>query len=353
MFENPMGTDGFEFIEFVSPNPEQLDAQFRQLGFTPIAKHKSKAVTLYRQGQINFILNAETDSPAEDYGQAHGASACAMGFRVKNARQAYERAVSLGAKPFQSRLNDGDLSIPAIEAIGGSAIYFIDQYGDKTIYDHDFEYITEDINPVGFGLTYIDHLTHNVYQGNMDKWAAYYEDLFNFREIRFFDIKGEQTGLISRALTSPCGKIRIPINEGTDAKSQIEEYLEAYKGEGIQHIALGTEDIYESVEQLRSQDIEFLEVPDTYYEMINERMPWQQEDVPRLLKNKILIDGGKQKEDGLLLQIFTQTMLGPVFFEIIQRKGDEGFGEGNFQALFDAIERDQVRRGYLSDSEGA
>lgn len=351
MSSNPMGTDGFEFIEFVSPDPDFLDNHFRHLGFTRVAKHKTKNVFLYRQGGVNFILNAQAQSPAEDYGRAHGPSACAMGFRVKDARHAYERAVSLGATPFHSRLNEGDLLIPAIEAIGGSAIYFIDKYGDESIYDYDFDFITDNRNPIGFGLNYLDHLTHNVYQGNMDKWAKYYEDLFNFEEIRFFDIQGEKTGLISRAMTSPCGKIRIPINEGTDKQSQIEEYLEEYKGEGIQHIALATDDIYDSVEKLREQKIDFLDVPDTYFDMIADRISWHEEDLTRLKKNKILIDGDDTPEGGLLLQIFTQTMLGPVFFEIIQRKGNEGFGEGNFQALFDAIERDQARRGYLSDSE--
>lgn len=351
MFANPMGTDGFEFIEFVSPDPKTMAKQFEQLGFTAIAKHRSKAVTLYRQGDINFILNAEPNTPAAEYGLKHGPSACAMGFRVQDAKAAYERAVAKGAKPFDTKIGEHELFIPAIEAIGGTAIYFIDQYNDATIYDTDFEFITSDKNPKGFGLTYIDHLTHNVYRGNLDKWAGYYEDLFNFREIRFFDIKGTQTGLISRAMTSPCGKIRIPINESSDDKSQIEEYLDEFQGEGIQHIALGAEDIYSNVEALRAQGIRFLTVPDTYYELVEKRVPWHQEDLTRLAKNRILLDGTPTPEGGLLLQIFTENTFGPVFFEIIQRKGNEGFGEGNFQALFESIELDQIRRGYLKETD--
>ncbi len=346
--DNPMGTDGFEFVEFSSLEPELLHQKFIQLGFVVIGKHKSKNVTLYRQGKINFIVNAEPESQAVAHAKTHGTAACAMGFRVKDAQAAYQRALQLGATAFHSKINQGELTIPAIQAIGGSVIYFIDCYGDTTIYDTDFILLPHaPTNPHGLGLTYIDHLTHNVFRGNMDTWADYYSRLFNFYEIRYFDIKGKMTGLISRALSSPCGKIKIPLNEATDDKSQIEEFLQEFNGEGIQHIALGTDNIYATVESLHEQGVAFLEVPDTYYEMINERLPWQAEDIPRLRQNKILIDGGKTRTDGLLLQIFTQNMFGPEFFEIIQRKGNEGFGEGNFSALFEAIERDQMRRGYL------
>lgn len=350
--DNPMGTDGFEFLEFSSPQPEFLDQEFRKLGFVPVAKHKTKNITQYRQGEINFLINAEPNTQAAEHAKEHGTAACAMGFRVKNADVAYKRALELGAEAFHSPINEGELTIPAIAAIGGSVIYFIDKYGDENIYDTDFEPLADaPKDTTGLGLTFIDHLTHNVFQGNMDTWADYYFRLFNFHEIRFFDIKGKSTGLISRALSSPCGKIKIPLNEATDEKSQIEEFLQEFNGEGIQHIALSTDNIYESVEALHEQGIQFLDVPDTYFEMIKERMPWQDEDIPRLNKNKILIDGGETKEGGLLLQIFTQNMFGPEFFEIIQRKGNDGFGEGNFSALFEAIERDQVRRGYLEEAQ--
>lgn len=346
---NPMQTDGFEFLEFASPDPAVLGKQFEMLGFTKIAKHVSKNIWLYRQGEINFIVNAESGF-ATEFAKAHGAGACAMGFRVKDAALAHKRALELGAKAYESPIGPGELKIPAIYGIGGSVIFLVDQYNNnnKTIYDTDFKPLPGvDQQPKGAGLTYLDHVTHNVYRGHLDEWAQFYEKLFSFREIRYFDIEGKLTGLKSRAMTSPCGKIRIPINESSDEKSQIEEYLREYKGEGIQHIALGTANIYETVEILRKNNIDFLDVPDTYYTAVDTRVANHNEDLPRLQKNRILIDGAPTKNQGLLLQIFTKNMLGPVFFEIIQRKGNEGFGEGNFQALFEAIERDQIERGVL------
>jgi len=345
---NPMGTDGFEFVEYAAPDPKQLAELFRTMGFTAVARHKSKDVTLYRQGDVNFILNAEPDSFAKAFARVHGPSCCAIAFRVADAAQAYERAVSLGAKPVEGKIGAMELNIPAIEGIGGSLIYLVDRYGDAgSIYDVDFVPIDgAEAEPNGVGLTYIDHLTHNVHRGRMEHWAEFYEKLFNFKEIRFFDIEGKLTGLKSKAMTSPCGKIRIPINESSDDKSQIEEYLKAYKGEGIQHIALGTDDIYGSVESLSTKGTTFLDPPpETYYEMLAERLPNHGEDLPRLKKNAILIDGSPG--GGLLLQIFTQTVIGPIFFELIQRKGDEGFGEGNFRALFESIEQDQLKRGVI------
>lgn len=352
-FENPMGTDGFEFVEFTAPNRDLLEGLFKSLGFKPTAKHRSKNVTLYKQGDINFLVNYEPNSFAQAFAKVHGPSACAMAFRVENAARAYERALELGAKPFHESVGPMELNIPAIKGIGGSLIYLVDRYGSNNIYDVDFVPIeggAEEVND--FGLCAIDHLTHNVHRGRMDEWAEFYERIFNFREIHYFDIKGKQTGLHSRAMTSPCGKIKIPINESVDEKSQIEEFLEAYKGEGIQHIALTTDDIYQSVEGLRNNGVEFLTVPDTYYEAIGDRIPGHNEDIERLGKNKILIDGEHtQKESKILLQIFTQTVIGPIFFEIIQRKGDQGFGEGNFQALFESIELDQIRRGVLTAAD--
>ena len=355
---NPMGTDGFEFVEFASSTPDTLSNLFTQMGFTCIAHHKSKRVYLYRQGDINFILNCEPSSHADTFFQAHGPSANAMAFRVKDAKKALEHAKANGAKIFSSgKVGPMELNIPAIEGIGGSLLYLVDRYGDKgSIYDVDFEYLPGvDRHPKGAGLTYLDHLTHNVHRGNMDVWAEFYERLFNFKEIRYFDIEGKLTGLKSKAMTSPCGKIRIPINESSDDKSQIEEFLNQYKGEGIQHIALGTDTIYDTVEKLRVANVPFLDTPDTYYARIDKRLPGHGEDIARMQKNKILIDGAPDSapgkgDGGLLLQIFTNTTIGPIFFEIIQRKGDEGFGEGNFKALFESIEEDQIKRGVLQET---
>jgi 4-hydroxyphenylpyruvate dioxygenase len=343
--DNPCGLNGFEFLEFSSPNTDALENQMHALGFSMLAKHRSKEVYLYQQGEINFIINAEAECQAQAHAATHGSGACAMGFRVSDATTAYEHALAHGATPHQGYFSSDEANIPAICAIGGSVIYFIDEQLD--IYKKDFIPINNSKPSIDAKLHTIDHLTHNVQRGNMDKWADFYQRIFNFHEIRFFDIKGEMTGLISRALSSPCGKIKIPLNESSDNKSQIEEFLKEYHGEGIQHIALSTKNIYDSVERLINNDIHFLEVPDTYYEMVNGRLPWHQEDLKRLQKNKILIDGDKTPEKGLLLQIFTENMLGPAFFEIIQRKGNNGFGEGNFQALFEAIERDQIKRGAL------
>ena len=353
--ENTMGTSGFEFVEYASKEPEKLAALFESLGFTAVAKHRSKNVTLYRQGDINFILNAEPNGQAKLFTDEHGASANAMAFRVKDAAFAIKRAKELGAEVVESTAGPMELHIPAIKGIGGSLIYLVDRHGENgSIYDVDFKWIEGvDKNPKGAGLTYIDHLTNNVQQGNMDKWAGFYERLFNFAEIRYFDIKGQQTGLKSRALTSPDGNIRIPINESSDDKSQIEEYLREHNGEGIQHIALGVGNIYETVEALRQKNVSFMDTPDTYYARVNERVPGHKEDLARMQKNKILIDGealDKENKEELLLQIFTNTVIGPLFFEIIQRKGNQGFGEGNFKALFQSIEDDQVRRGVLKEA---
>ena len=351
---NPMGTDGFEFVEYAATDPSELEALFTKLGFSKIAKHRSKNVYLWRQGDINFILNGQPGSQAEDFFNAHGPSANAMAFRVKDAAKAIARARELGAKVIESKVGPMELNVPAIEGIGGSLLYLVDRYGEQSIYDIDFVPLPGvDQHPKGNGLTYIDHLTHNVSRGNMDKWAQFYEHLFNFREIRYFDIEGHLTGLKSKAMTSPCGKIRIPINESSDDKSQIEEFLRQYKGEGIQHIALGTDDIYATVESLKQKQIIFLDAPpETYYDGLAKRLPWHSEDVARLKRNGILMDGAPgttegAEDGGILLQIFTSTVIGPIFYEVIQRKGDEGFGEGNFRALFVSIEEDQIKRGVL------
>jgi 4-hydroxyphenylpyruvate dioxygenase len=343
--ENPMGTDGFEFVEYTAPDPELLRTLFQRLGFPVVARHRRKNVTLHRQGDINFIINSEADSFAQQFARKHGASACAMAFRVRDAAQAFDRAVALGATPVRGPVGPMELNIPAIEGIGGSLIYLVDRYGERTIYDVDFVPVAPAGGVGGAGLTVIDHLTHNVHRGNMNLWTGFYGRLFNFREIRYFDIEGRKTGLLSRALTSPCGKIRIPINESQDEKSQIEEYLHEYRGEGIQHIALATDDICASVDALRAQGVAFQDTPDTYYDGVDARVTGHRENVEELKRRRILIDGSETQ--GILLQVFTQKVIGPIFFEIIQRKGNEGFGEGNFRALFESIELDQIRRGVL------
>ncbi|BBL88719.1 4-hydroxyphenylpyruvate dioxygenase [Vibrio rotiferianus] len=352
---NPLGTDGFEFVEYTAANSEgieQLKALFVSLGFAEIAKHRSKEAWLYRQGDISFIVNAQPHSQAEGFAKVHGPSVCGMAFRVKDANVALKQALDNGGVEYKTEIGPMELSIPAIYGIGESLLYFVDRYGKQSIYDVDFRFYDdadERLAKADVGMYEIDHLTHNVKQGNMDVWSGFYERIGNFREIRYFDIEGKLTGLVSRAMTAPCGKIRIPINESSDDKSQIEEFIREYNGEGIQHIALTTDDIYQTVHTLRDRGMEFMPTPDTYYEKVDERVKGHGEDVSKLRDLRVLIDGAPTK-DGILLQIFTQTVIGPVFFEIIQRKGNEGFGEGNFKALFESIEEDQIRRGVLSDA---
>ena len=350
--DNPLGLDGFEFVEFCAPTAGALEPALAAMGFTLIARHRSKQVQLWRQGGINLIANYEPRSPAAWFAAEHGPSACGMGFRVKDAALAYARALERGAEPVEVHIGPMELRLPAIRGIGGSIIYLIDRYGDDlSIYDIDFVYEPGvDRHPVGTGLNVIDHLTHNVYGGRMAHWAGFYERVFNFREIRFFDIKGEYTGLTSKAMTAPDGKIRIPLNEeGAGGGGQIEEYLRAYNGEGIQHIAFSCDDLYAVWDRLKAAGTPFAPPPpDTYYEMLADRLPGHGEPVAQLQTRGILLDGSTEQGDPrLLLQIFSQTMIGPVFFEFIQRKRDEGFGEGNFTALFKSIEADQVRRGAL------
>ncbi len=350
LWDNPMGTDGFEFIEYAAPDPVAMGKTFEAMGFTAVARHRSKDVTLYRQGEVNFLLNAEKDSFAQRFAELHGPSVCAIGFRVKDAAYAHKRALRLGAWGFESKAGPMELNLPAIKGIGDSLIYLVDRWpgnGNISIYDVDFEPIPGvDQNPKGHGLTYIDHLTHNVHRGRMGEWAEFYERLFNFREVRYFDIEGQVTGVKSKAMTSPCGKLRIPINEeGTDRPGQIQEYLDAYRGEGIQHIAMGSDNLYATVDSLRGAGVKLLDTIDTYYELVDRRIPGHGEQLQALRERKILIDG---KPGDLLLQIFSENQLGPVFFEFIQRKGNQGFGEGNFKALFESIELDQMRRGVLT-----
>ena len=375
VWDNPMGTDGFEFIEYAAPDPVAMGALFSRMGFKPVAKHRHKNVTLYRQGGINFLINAEPDSFAQRFARAHGPSICAIAFRVQDAKHAYELALEKGAWGYAGKAGPGELNIPAIKGIGDSLIYLVDRWRGKNgaqegdignigFFDVDFEALPDThsaagspgtrltgaqaLNPAGFGLTYIDHLTHNVHRGRMNEWAGFYERLFNFREIRYFDIEGQVTGVKSKAMTSPCGKIRIPINEeGNEKAGQIQEYLDKYQGEGIQHIAMGSRDLFKTVDALRARGVKLLDTVDTYYELVDARIPGHGESVAALQQRKILLDG---KKGALLLQIFSENQLGPIFFEFIQRKGDDGFGEGNFKALFESIELDQMRRGMLVKS---
>ncbi len=360
-WDNPMGTDGFEFIEYAAPDPVAMGRAFEAMGFKPVARHRHKNVTLYRQGEINFIINAEPDSFAQRFARLHGPSVCAIAFRVHDAKAAYGRALNLGAWGYAGSAGPGELNMPAIKGIGDSLIYLVDRWrgkggaqpgdiGNIGFFDVDFVPLpgisNEDmLHPPGHGLTYIDHLTHNVHRGRMGEWAGFYERLFSFREIKYFDIEGQVTGVKSKAMTSPCGKIRIPINEeGKENPGQIQEYLDMYGGEGIQHIAMGSDNLYATVDALRASGVRLLDTIDTYYELVDQRIPGHGEPLQELRARKILIDG---KKDAVLLQIFSENQLGPIFFEFIQRKGDDGFGNGNFKALFESIELDQMRRGVL------
>jgi len=349
-FENPMGIDGFEFVEFAAPDATQLHALFKRMGFSAVLRHKRRPITVYRQGGVNFLVNEDPDSFAADFAKAHGPCACGFAMRFKKpAADVLNTVLSNGGEAITEEEASKAVDAPVVKGIGDCMLYLVDRYGDAgSIFDAEYAPIPgADQHPVGFGLTFIDHLTHNLHFGNMQKWSDYYERLFNFREIRYFDIKGVKTGLVSKAMTAPDGVVRIPLNESSDPKSQINEYLDAYHGEGIQHIACFTDDIYSTVEAMHAAGVEFLDTPDSYFEVIDERVPNHGEDVPRLRKNKILIDADLETKQRKLLQIFTQNAIGPIFFEIIQRKGNEGFGEGNFQALFESIERDQMRRGVL------
>ncbi|MGD1883464.1 MAG: 4-hydroxyphenylpyruvate dioxygenase [Paracoccaceae bacterium] len=347
--DNPAGTDGFEFVEFAHPDPEELRILFTKMGYEKVARHKSKEVELWQQGDITYVLNADPDSFAAKFVEEHGPCAPSMAWRVVDAKQAFERAVSLGAKPY-----DGPgtvLDVPAIYGIGGSLLYFVDQYYDTSPYNAEYEWIAQS-KPKGVGFYYLDHLTHNVFKGNMDTWFRFYGDLFNFKEVRFFDIEGKFTGLFSRALTSPCGRIRIPINEDRGETGQIVSYLNKYKGEGIQHIAVGARDIYDATDEIADRGLKFMPGPPaTYYDLSFDRVTGHDEPVDRMKKYGILIDGEGVIDGGetkILLQIFSKTVIGPIFFEFIQRKGDDGFGEGNFKALFESIEQEQIDNGEIA-----
>jgi len=349
-FDNPMGIDGFEFVEFAAPQGQAdlLRDYFTRMGFSAVLQHKTRPITVYRQGEVNFLLNEDPDSFAADFAREHGPSACGFGIRFrKPADEVCKAVLGNGGEAIDHKPETKAVDAPVVKGIGDCMLYLVDRRGHEAVYKDYLPVQGADLHPGGFGLTFIDHLTHNLYFGNMQKWSDYYERLFNFREIRYFDIKGAKTGLVSKAMTAPDGVVRIPLNESNDPKSQINEYLDAYNGEGIQHIACFTDDIYGTVEKMREAGIEFLDTPDTYFDVIDQRVPNHGEDVARLARNKILIDADAETKQRKLLQIFTTNAIGPIFFEIIQRKGNEGFGEGNFQALFESIERDQMKRGVL------
>lgn len=344
--QNPVGLDGVDFIEYSGPDAGFFQTLFQRMGFKKIASAEGKNIHLFRQGHINFILNGEPQTFASQFAKAHGPSICSTGFKVENAEQAFKTAVERGAKPYKGTDQEkGATPFLAVYGIGDSLIYFVDAQVQKKLYSETFKIAPADLKPKGVGLMEVDHFTNNVPRGEMQKWCDFYQKVFNFRETRYFNIQGKQTGLESKVMRSPCGKFSVPINEPTESKSQIQEYLDEYKGSGIQHLALTTDDIVLTLETMKSSQIEFLTPPPpTYYAMLKERIPNVVEDVNRLQKNAILVDGD---HDGYLLQIFTKNVIGPIFYELIQRKNHFGFGEGNFQALFDAIERDQKERGYL------
>ncbi len=348
--ENPAGTDGFEFVEFAHPEPQVLRDAFARMGYGLTARHSSRDIELWQQGDITYVLNNAAGSHAMQFVAEHGPCAPSMCWRVTDAAHAYAHAIARGATPFTG---DKVLDLPAILGIGGSLIYFTDRYGDANPYDGAFDWLAAP-KPAGVGFHYLDHLTHNVHKGNMNKWFEFYEHLFNFRQIRFFDIEGKFSGLFSRALTSPCGRIRIPINEDRGETGQIVEYLRRYNGEGIQHIAVGAEDIYAAVDEIAARGVKFMPKPPmAYYDLSRTRVANHQEPIARLAQHGILIDGEGVMGGGetrILLQIFSKTVVGPIFFEFIQRKGDDGFGEGNFRALFESIEQDQIDRGVLKAS---
>ncbi len=344
--QNPIGLDGVDFIEYAGTDASFFEKLFQRMGFKQVALHAAKNIKLFRQGGINFILNCEPMTFASQFVQKHGPSICSTGFRVENAQKAFEEAVRRGAKPYEgNETSKGATPFLAIYGIGDSLIYFVDEKSSQKLYTEIFAVRPADEAPVGFGLKTVDHFTNNVPKGEMKKWSDFYEQIFNFREARFFDIRGQKTGLLSKAMRSPCGKFSVPINEPTESKSQIQEYLDEYKGSGIQHVALLSDNIIHTLETMKQSQIDFLTPPPgSYYAMLRDRVPNVIEDVNQLQNHAVLVDGD---DHGYLLQIFTKNMIGPIFYEIIQRKGHDGFGDGNFQALFDAIERDQKERGYL------
>lgn len=339
---NPLGLDGIEFTEYASAEVDYMEKVFLDFGFSKLKRHHQKDITYFNQNDIHFLLNNEQAGFSHEFTKAHGPAVCSMGWRVKDAEYAYKTAIERGAKPAEG---NKDLPYPAIYGIGNSLIYFIDTYGGKgNIYDENFVDLDNPVKQADKGFLVIDHMTNNVYKGTMERWSNFYKDVFGFTEVRYFDIKGAQTGLTSYALRAPCGKFCIPINEGNEEKSQIEEYLRDHNGPGVQHIAFLTRNILASLDAMEGSAIKTLDINPEYYDTVFDRVPNVKEDHARIKHHQVLVDGS---ENDYLLQIFTKNLFGPIFIEIIQREENFGFGEGNFQALFESIERDQAKRGVL------
>lgn len=330
------------FLEFSGSRPHLLLALFEKMGMRKVGEFGQAPATLHCQGDIHFISNPGVGGNTEIFRRIHGRGASAMGFKVEDSQKAFDRAISLGAVPAEKT----DYDIPAIKGVGASLIYLVDDEQEKNLFSLFNYQRTYEINPETC-LERIDHLTHNLNQGGVERMCRFYETVFGFERIRSFHIHGKKTGLYSEVVASPCRKTIIPLNETKDDRSQIAEFIREYNGEGIQHIALASTNLYKTVAGLSDKGIEFQDTPDTYYELIDRRLPGHTENVEKLHKHKILIDGGEAQGGGFLLQIFTKNSIGPIFFEYIQRKGNHGFGEGNFQALFESIELDQERRGVL------
>jgi len=339
---NPIGLKGIAFLEFSADADFNMGALFEKFGFSKLFQHKSGIVDAFKQNDIVFLVN-EGDGFAGHFRTTHGPSASGMGMFVEDAKFAYEESIKRGARAFDpTESTKAAYNLPAIYGIGDSLIYFVDnptEFFEAEFKDHANPTVVPDK-----GFHTIDHLTNNVMKGTLIQWADFYKNIFGFTEVRYFDIRGDETGLLSYALRSPDGSFCIPINEGTEAKSQIEEYLREYKGPGIQHIALATESLLDSLDQMEGTGVNFLDIDDEYYDTVYNRVPNVTEDHARIKKHNVLVDGD---EEGYLLQIFTHNAVGPIFFELIQRKNHLAFGEGNFGALFRSIERDQRRRGVL------
>ena len=355
-YENPAGTEGLAFVEFSTENPEELSSVFKRLGFEKVGRHVNLEISLWRQGEIEFLINSDLNTHGGLFAQCHGPCVSALAFRVSDAAHALNRALSFGAVSYRFDRGVPTVSSPPLEGIGGSLLYLTDRKTSASIAQ---EFLPSDAASraavVGAGFKVVDHLTHNVVAGGVDHWANFYKSIFNFREVFYLDARGAKTGFRTRAMMSPCGNICIPVNEPTDPKSQIQEYIDSYKGEGVQHIALRSDDVITSVESILRNGIDCMPIPDSYYDAIDARLPGHGQDVARLRRNGILLDGERElpaTEWALLLQLFTKNLCGPIFFECIERRGNEGFGEGNARALFEAIERDQIARGVVTVDRG-
>lgn len=342
---NPLKLCGIEFTEYATPDSDFMENAFYGFGFSKTKKFKGRDIDYFNQNDIHFLLNNEQAGFSREFAKSHGPAICSMGWRVEDANFAFEEAVKRGAKSAEHEANK--LPYPAIYGIGDSLIYFVDKFGAKgSIYEDDFEPLEEPVMNPDKGFLRVDHLTNNVYQGTMEKWANFYKEIFGFTEVRYFDIKGEKSALVSYALASPCGQFCIPINEGKGKNNnQIDEYLDEYNGPGVQHLAFITDDLVGSLDQLDKNIIDTLNIVPEYYDDVFKRIPWVKEDHKRIQDHQILVDS--QKENSYLLQIFTKNIFGPIFIEMIQREDDQGFGEGNFTALFKSIELNQIERGVL------